>query len=392
MVKLNRPHIGIFGRMNAGKSSLVNALTGQETAVVAPVPGTTTDPVKKIMEILGVGPVTLIDTAGLDDASELGAKRVAKTRDMLEQVNLAVIVFVEKFGKYEEELAALCRARNTPFFFVRNKSDLLPPAPREINGTEVVEFSCTEADPADLISAVIRHLPKNSYAQEDIFGGFVGENDAVVLVTPIDASAPEGRLILPQVQTLRALLDLHAVGICLQPAQLAGWLQKHTPKLVVTDSQAFKAVSAVVPESVPLTSFSILFSRLKGDFELFLQGTPKIDALKEGDKVLVLESCSHSVNKCDDIGRVKIPNWLQKKAGCKLHFEVVASLDPLPEDLSSYKLAVQCGGCMVTRAQILNRLSRLAQAGVPVSNYGMTIAWCNGIFDRVTEIFRSGRS
>ncbi len=388
MVKLNRPHIGVFGRMNAGKSSLVNVLSGQETAVVSSVPGTTTDPVRKNMEILGVGPVTLVDTAGLDDLSVLGEKRVAKTREILEQTDLAIIVFAEDFGPYERELAALCRARKTPFFFVHNKRDIYPASAPEQEGTEVLEFSCAQAEPADLISAVIRHLPESSYAQDDLFGGFVREGDEAVLVIPVDASAPEGRLILPQVQTLRALLDLHATGICLQPAQLAAWLATHSPRLVITDSQAFKYVSSVTPASVPLTSFSILFSRLKGDFDLFLQSTPKIDALQEGDKVLILESCSHSVNKCDDIGRVKIPHWLQQKTGKKLRFDVLANLDPLPQDLSAYKLAVQCGGCMVTRKQILSRVGRLAAAGVPVSNYGMTIAWCTGIFDRVTEIFR----
>ena len=205
---------------------------------------------------------------------------------------------------------------------------------------------------------------------------------------PIDSSAPEGRLILPQVQTLRELLDLHATGIALQPQELAGWLKKHTPKLVVTDSQAFEKVSAVVPPHIALTSFSILFSRLKGDFNLFLNSTPKIDTLQDGDKILILESCTHSVNKCDDIGRVKIPNWLQKKTGKKLVFQTLSNLDPLPSDLSTYKLAIQCGGCMVTRQQILDRIMRLAGGGVPVSNYGMTIAYCTGIFSRVTEIFR----
>ena len=362
MVKLNRPHIGIFGRMNAGKSSLVNILSGQDTALVSAVAGTTTDPVKKIMEILGVGPVTLVDTAGLDDASELGAQRaglddaselgaqrVAKTKEILDQVNLAIIVFAESFGGYEKELAALCRARGVPFFFVHNKSDLYPAAPSRLEKTEVIEFSCRGGDAKVLLDAVRKHLPQSAYAQDDIFGGFVQENDEV-------------RLILPQVQAMRCVLDLHAVGIGLQPQQLEGWLKTHTPKLVVTDSQAFGFVSSVVPASVPLTSFSILFSRLKGDFDLFLNSTPKIDALQEGDKVLILESCSHSVNICDDIGRVKLPSWLQKKTGKKLH--------------------------MVTRAQILNRVHRLARAGVPVSNYGMAIAWCNGIFDRVTEIFR----
>ncbi len=387
MVKLNRPHIGIFGRMNAGKSSLVNVLTGQDTAVVAAVPGTTTDPVRKIMEILDVGPVTLIDTAGLDDTSQLGPQRIAKTREVLDQVNLAIIVFTAEISSYEKELAALCRAKKVPFFFVQNKTDLYPASAAEWDGVEVVAFSCVKKENKPLLEAIKRYLPVNAYAHDDIFGGFVKEKDEVVLVIPIDASAPEGRLILPQVQTLRGLLDGRAVGICLQPPQLPGWLAKHTPKLVVTDSQAFKYVSSVVPADVALTSFSILFSRLKGDFDLFLQSTPKIDDLQEGDKVLILESCSHSVNKCDDIGRVKIPAWLQKKTGKKLQFEVIASLDPLPQNLSAYKLAVQCGGCMVTRAQILSRVHRLAEAGVAVSNYGMTIAWCSDIFERVTEIF-----
>ena len=280
MVKLNRPHIGIFGRMNAGKSSLVNVLSGQDTALVSAVAGTTTDPVKKIMEILGVGPVTLIDTAGLDDASELGAQRVAKTKEILDQVNLAIIVFADTFGDYEKELAALCRARGVPFFFVHNKSDIYPATPSRLEKTEVIEFSCRGGDAKVLLDAVRKHLPQSAYAQDDIFGGFVQENDEVVLVMPIDASAPEGRLILPQVQAMRCVLDLHAVGIGLQPQQLEGWLKTHTPKLVVTDSQAFGFVSSVVPASVPLTSFSILFSRLKGDFDLFLNSTPKIDALQ----------------------------------------------------------------------------------------------------------------
>ncbi len=370
-----------------GKSSLINAISGQESALVSHVAGTTTDPVKKNIEILGIGPVTLVDTAGWNDTSALGAQRVAKTREVLEQINLAVLVYAGEFGKTEKELAALLRAHKTPFFIVHNKLDLFPQAPAELEGVEVLPYSNTSQDNAILIEAIIRHMPASAYAQEDIFGGFVTAGDEVVLVMPIDGSAPQGRLILPQVQTLRGLLDLHAKAICLQLAELAGWLRVHTPKLVVTDSQAFKEVSSVVPASVPLTSFSILFSRLKGDFDLFLQSTPCIEKLQEGDRVLILESCSHSVNKCDDIGRVKIPAWLQQKTGKKLQFTVLSNLDPLPQNLAAYKLAVQCGGCMVTRAQILSRLARLQQAGVPVSNYGMTIAWCNGIFKRVTEIF-----
>lgn len=388
MVKLNRPHIGIFGRMNAGKSSLINAISGQESALVSDVAGTTTDPVKKNIEILGIGPVTLIDTAGWDDVSALGAQRVAKTREVLHQVNLAILVYAGEFSTPEKELVSLLRAQKIPFFIVHNKLDLFPHAPAEIDGAEVISYFQDVPDHSDLISAIIRHLPPSAYRADDIFDGFISEGEEVVLVMPIDSSAPEGRLILPQVQALRGLMDLHAVAIGLQPQELAGWLRHHTPRLVITDSQAFKEVNTVVPSHIALTSFSILFSRLKGDFDLFLQSTPKIDNLQEGDKVLILESCTHSVNKCDDIGRVKIPRWLQQKTGKKLVFETLSNLDPLPTDLSAYKLAVQCGGCMVTRAQILDRIYRLARAGVPVSNYGMTIAYCNGIFSRVTEIFR----
>ncbi len=387
MVKLNRPHIGIFGRMNAGKSSLINAISGQETALVSDVAGTTTDPVRKNIEILGIGPVTLIDTAGWDDRSELGSARVEKTREVLHQVNLAILVYAGEFAQPEQELADLFLAQKIPFFIVHNKADLFPHAPQKINEVQVLPYY-QSAGNADLLAAIIRHLPPSAYQTDDIFGGFVEPGDEVVLVMPIDTSAPEGRLILPQVQALRGLLDLHATAIALQPQELAAWLKKHTPKLVVTDSQAFKEVSSVVPPHIALTSFSILFSRLKGDFNLFLNSTPKIDQLQDGDKILILESCTHSVNKCDDIGRVKIPNWLQKKTGKKLIFQTLSNLDPLPADLSVYKLAVQCGGCMVTRQQILDRVMRLARAGVPVSNYGMTIAYCNGIFNRVTEIFR----
>ena len=220
MVKLNRPHIGIFGRMNVGKSSLINALTGQSTAVVADVAGTTTDPVKKNMEILGIGPVTLIDTAGVDDTSALGPQRVEKTKEALEHVNLAILVFTDSFGLYEKEWTSLFRQKNIPYFLVHNKADLLSPVSAEIDGAEVVEFSAKWGDNAGLISAIIRYMPKSAYSHDDVFGGFVEEGDEVVFVMPIDDSAPEGRLILPQVQSLRGLLDRHAVGICLQPQQI----------------------------------------------------------------------------------------------------------------------------------------------------------------------------
>ena len=387
MVQLNRPHIGFFGKMNAGKSSLINALAGQNVSVVSEQPGTTTDPVKKTMEILGIGPVVLVDTAGVDDTSILGAKRVQRTQDALDQVDLAVLVFAGNFDEYDRTLMANCLARRVPFFIVQNKTDLQR-TNVEIQGVEVVDFTCQNPNVPLLLEAIKNHLPKSSYSSNVILDDYVKAGDEVVLVIPIDASAPEGRLILPQVQTIRNLLDIGAVAICVKDTELRDYLQHHTPKLVVTDSQAFKYVSSVVPITIPLTSFSILFSRLKGDFNAFLKGTSAISRLQEGDKILMLESCSHSINKCDDIGRVKIPALLQKFTGKKLEFTMVSNLDALPEDLPSYRLAIQCGGCMVTRTQIMRRLEILQEAGVPVSNYGLTLAYCNGIFDRVTEIFR----
>ncbi len=388
MVKVNRPHIGIFGKMNVGKSSLVNALTGQQVSVVAQHPGTTTDPVKKIIEILGIGPVTIIDTAGLDDLSALGAQRVQKTTEVLQQVDLAILVFAEEWNDYDQQLLNLFTAQNIPFFLVHNKSDLPRPSVN-LTGVDMVDFSCKTPDVAPLLQAIKKHLPQTAYAQDVLLDDIVSPGQQVVLVIPIDASAPQGRLILPQVQTIRNLLDIGATAVCLKDTELADWLKHHTPDLVITDSQAFKYVSSLVPQEVPLTSFSILFSRMKGDFDAFLKGVQTIDKLNDGDKILVMESCSHSVNKCDDIGRTKIPTLMRKYTGKRLEFDVLANLDPIPQNVSQYKLAVQCGGCMVTRNQILRRLEILQRAGVAVTNYGMALAYCNGIFERVSAIFRT---
>ncbi len=387
MVQVNKPHIGVFGRTNVGKSSLINALTGQSTAMVSSHPGTTTDPVKKTMEILGVGPVVFIDTAGINDSSDLGMLRIQRTHEALDHVDLAILVFADQFDAYDQSLMESCVARKIPFFFVHNKEDISP-LDVDIRGADMVKFSCKKPNIPLLLDKIKAFLPKSSYSQDVLLDDYVRAGDEVVLVIPIDASAPQGRLILPQVQTIRNLLDIGASAVCVRDTELREYLQNHTPKLVITDSQVFEYVNSVVPETIPLTSFSILFSRLKGDFEAYLKGTRMISRLQDGDRVLIMESCSHSVNKCDDIGRTKLPNWLRKFTGKKLQFHVVASLDALPADVQNYKLAIQCGGCMVTRTQILRRLELLKEKGVAVSNYGLAIAYCNGIFERATQLFR----
>ena len=387
MVQVNKPHIGVFGRTNVGKSSLINALTGQDTAVVSDRPGTTTDPVKKTMEILGVGPVVFVDTAGINDSSDLGMLRIQRTHEALDHVDLAILVFADQFDAYDQSLMESCVARKIPFFFVHNKEDVSP-LNVEIRGADMVKFSCKNPNIPLLLDKIKAFLPKSSYSQDVLLDDYVRAGDEVLLVIPIDASAPQGRLILPQVQTIRNLLDIGASAVCVRDTELREYLQTHTPKMVITDSQVFEYVNSVVPDSIALTSFSILFSRLKGDFEAYLKGTRMISRLQDGDRVLIMESCSHTVNRCDDIGRTKLPNWLRKFTGKKLQFHVVASLDALPADVGNYKLAIQCGGCMVTRTQILRRLEVLKEKGVAVSNYGLAIAYCNGIFDRATQLFK----
>jgi small GTP-binding protein len=345
---MERAHIAIFGRCNAGKSTLLNILTGAPTAVVSPEAGTTTDAVRKNSEILGVGPVTFIDTAGWDDNSTLGPERVARTREAMQQADLALLVFRE-WGAPEEEILAELNRVGVPAVRVHNTLD---------------------DDPAPVFEAIRNALPP--VERPSMFGGSVGAGDTVLLVTPIDGAAPEGRLILPQVQAIRELLDKQAVVVATQPEQLAGALKNIAPKLIVTDSQVLKEVRAVAPAEMEVTTFSILLAAAKGDRALYEQGLAAADTLRDGDRVLIAESCTHQTS-CDDIGRVKIPRWLEDYTGARLAFTVVPGLAPLPADLADYALVVQCGGCMVTRTQLLRRLRTIAAAGVPVTNYGMLI-------------------
>jgi len=415
------PHIGIFGRRNVGKSALINALTGQEIAIVSDVAGTTTDPVKKTMEISGIGPVVLIDTAGIDDVNELGKKRVEKTENVLKHIDLAILVINDYlFENQEINIVEKLRELDTPFIVVNNKSDIVGAHERvktqciaSLQDEQIISISAkTGLGISKLIEAMKQKMPVSAYHTHSLLEGLVKENDTVLLITPIDSAAPEGRLILPQVQTIRAILDADAVAVVMKEDNVSTfikhkvhkvvsqssqsrfvslvrslcplWLKKNLhPDLVITDSQVFKTVAPLIPENIPLTSFSILLARLKGDYDNYLIGTPKIENLKDGDAVLVMESCTH-LTSCEDIGRVKIPKWLTEYTGKKLHFDFVSGLTPV-ENIEKYALVVQCGGCMITKKQILNRLKPAVDAGIPITNYGMLIAYLTGIFERATK-------
>lgn len=391
---MDKKYIVLTGRRNVGKSALINALTGQETAIVSDTAGTTTDPVKKAYEIPGYAPVVFMDTAGIDDNGLLGEKRTTKTRKAILQADMALLVFTgNSFGKEEQQLISLFRQHTIPFLLIHNKSDQRPLDSRlkekltKEYRTPVIDFSALQQkQPEEIIRAIQTLLPPSGPAS--LLDGLVHKNDTVLLVTPIDSEAPAGRLILPQVQTLRALLDRHCIGITVQPEELPGFLQTSsvTPRLVITDSQVFRQVAETVPPHIPLTSFSILMARLKGDFQKFMEGTSRISRLQDGDRVLMLESCTHHVS-CEDIGRVKIPALLEKQTGKKLDFDFVAGLDTIQRPVTDYALVIQCGGCMITSRQLQNRLRPSIEAGIPVSNYGMTLAWLQGIFERATALF-----
>ena len=379
-----KPRIGLFGRRNAGKSSLVNYLTGQQIAIVSDTAGTTTDPVRKSMEIGGIGPVVLIDTAGIDDTGELGAQRVEKSLAALAEVDLALLLFTQ-WGEPEARVADWCATHHTPLLLLRTKSDLGIDGPLPDGAMPISTHDPALREP--LLDAIRQALPTSAWRRPSLLSGVFDEGDTVVMVTPIDSSAPEGRMILPQVQVLRDLMDLHAVAVVCQPQQLQATLAAHpSPRLVVTDSQVFGPVATMVPTDVMLTSFSVVLARQKGPFDHYVTGTRTIAQLRDGDRVLLLESCTHNVT-CEDIGRVKLPAALQRATGRKLRCEVVAGASPLPTPLDDYRLVIQCGGCVATERQLRSRLAPAIEAGVPVSNYGLALAWCNGIFDRALQPF-----
>ena len=391
-----RPHIGIFGKRNSGKSSLINALAGQEVSIVSDVAGTTTDPVSKNMEIGGLGAVVLIDTAGIDDEGMLGEKRIARSREVIKTIDLAILLITENsLGDFEFGLIEEFNKLDVPYFIVNNKCDLQVVSAELIAKIEnelqtiVIDFSAlNKAGIEPLVKQMRNFLPETALKTGTLVGDLISYGDTVLLITPIDIEAPEGRLILPQVQVIRDVLDHDGVVAICKEREVDSYFKRMQPKpkLVITDSQVFLKADASIPQEIPLTSFSIVLARQKGDFQHYIKGTPKIGQLKDGDRVLILESCSHHVS-CDDIGRVKIPRWLSNFTGKKLDYDVVAGLNQVPRDIHEYALLVQCGGCMITRRQLVNRLKPAIDAGIPVTNYGMAIAYIHGIYDRAIKPF-----
>lgn len=391
----NRLHIAIFGRRNAGKSSLINALTNQDIAVVSNVPGTTTDPVYKAMEILPVGPVVIIDTAGIDDTGDLGLLRVQRSLEVLNKADMALLVIDAGAGltEYEHDIAHRCKEKKLPVVAVLNKIDANPVTGEQLEqvkaelGLETVAVSAlTRVGIGELKISIVKSAPP-SWDEQSIVGDLLNPGDLAVLVVPIDLAAPKGRLILPQVQTIRDILDHDAMAYVVKERELKECMStlNKKPKIVITDSQAFLKADADTPPDVLLTSFSILFARYKGDLETLVAGAKAIEKLKPGDKVLIAEACTHHRME-DDIGTVKIPRWLRQIVGGELDFHW-SNGHRFPTNLSEYKLVVHCGSCMINRREMLSRIMQVQQAGVPIVNYGVCIAYVQGILRRVLSPF-----
>lgn len=394
----NRLHIGFFGCRNAGKSSLVNAVTGQNLAVVSDIKGTTTDPVSKAMELLPLGAVVIIDTPGFDDLGELGEKRVEKTKQILNKTDIAVIVIDAGIGlsAQDEELIEIIKSKEIPYLLAYNKCDLeartdISSAMSLKGDAPSISVSAEKGINIHELKEAIGKLAKTDTQEKRLVSDLISEGDLIVLVTPIDESAPKGRIILPQQQTIRDILDANAIAIVTKETELEGLLNSigKVPKLVITDSQAFNIVSKIVPESIPLTSFSILMARYKGFLDTAMQGIAAIDRLNDGDTVLIAEGCTHH-RQCNDIGTVKIPRWL--RAHSSKTFEIVTcSGTEFPEDLSRFSVIIHCGGCMLNEREVQSRMKSAIRQGVPFINYGVLIAKINGILDRSVEIIYRDR-
>lgn len=393
-LKSMRLHIGIFGKTNVGKSSLLNRITNQDVSIVSNIAGTTTDVVEKTMELLPIGPVNFLDTAGINDSTALSSERIEKTMKIINRTDVAIVVCdYNGIDDYERNLIEKFNELKIPFMIFINKTDEKSPSDSIIkdlkNYTKHILLSSVKTD--DLIvfkikELLVKLLPEDFVNSPKIVGDLIPQGSTVILVIPIDKEAPKGRIILPQVQTLRDLLDNNCVSVVVKESELKSAIDnlKITPSLVVTDSQAFKNVSEIVPENIPLTSFSILFARLKGDLNTFSQGAKSIEKLQDGDRVLILESCTHHAIE-DDIGRVKIPNLLRKKTGKNLIIDNIAGHD-FP-DISKYKLIIHCGACMTNRREVLSRILLASENNVPITNYGICISYCLGILPRALKIF-----
>ena len=393
-LKSMRLHIGIFGKTNVGKSSLLNRITNQDVSIVSNIAGTTTDVVEKTMELLPIGPVNFLDTAGINDSTALSSERIEKTMKIINRTDVAIVVCdYNGIDDYERNLIEKFNELKIPFMIFINKTDEKYPSDSIIedlkNYTKYILLSSVKTD--DFIvfkikELLVKLLPEDFVNSPKIVGDLIPQGSTVILVIPIDKEAPKGRIILPQVQTLRDLLDNNCVSVVVKESELKSAIDnlKFAPSLVVTDSQAFKNVSEIVPENIPLTSFSILFARLKGDLNAFSQGAKAIEKLQDGDRVLILESCTHHAIE-DDIGRVKIPNLLRKKTGKNLIIDNIAGHD-FP-DISKYKLIIHCGACMTNRREVLSRILLASENNVPITNYGICISYCLGILPRALKIF-----
>ncbi|MDD6883223.1 MAG: [FeFe] hydrogenase H-cluster maturation GTPase HydF [Eubacteriales bacterium] len=382
-----RVHIGFFGMRNAGKSSVVNAVTGQSLSVVSEIKGTTTDPVRKAMELLPLGPVVILDTPGMDDSGALGDLRVGKARQALNRTDIAVLVVDASVGlrDCDRELLERFAKRKIPHVVAYNKADLLEKIPQAEPGT--IYVSASTGQNIFALKEMLAHIMADTANQQKLLADLLHPGELAVLVIPIDSAAPKGRLILPQQQTLREILDAGAMAAACRerelPQMLASMARK--PAMVITDSQAFEKVAKDVPEEIPLTSFSILFARYKGNLEALVRGAAQLDRLRDGDKVLIAEGCTHH-RQCEDIGTVKMPAWIRRYTGKKLEFSFVSGTE-FPEDVSGYGLIVHCGGCMLNQREMLSRLRCAEDGGVPMTNYGVAIAQMHGILRRSLALF-----
>ena len=382
----DRTHIGFFGKRNAGKSSVVNAFTNQNLSLVSNIKGTTTDPVYKAMELLPMGPVMIIDTAGFDDTGTLGEMRVKKTKQVLNKTDVAVLVVdvTQGLSPIDEEMIQLFKKKNIPYVVAYNKGDLQDKA--DLKEEEIV-VSAKENTGINDLREKVAHLTENKEQEKRLVGDLLCKGDLVVLVIPIDSAAPKGRLILPQQQTIRDILDSGAVAVCCKETELTETLTSlaKKPKLVITDSQVFKQVSRIVPRDIPLTSFSILMARYKGFLDTAVKGAYAISKLKKGDTVLISEGCTHH-RQCDDIGSVKIPKWLKEYVSDDINIELSSGTE-FPEDLSKYSLIIHCGGCMLNEREVVYRMNCTLDRNIPFTNYGIAIAFMTGILDRSIECF-----